>query len=103
VDTTTVEAIGGRRASGGVDVRHGCREDIGRGDDVRHKSLELHERRAAGACRQRSRGHRNYAVSVGGRPPTAGQLHRGGPVPGTIGRPGRPGGGRRANVAHARR
>jgi len=70
--TTVVEAIGGRRTSGGVDVRYGRREDIGRGDDGWHKSLELHERRAAGACRQRSRGHRIYAVSVSGRPPTTG-------------------------------
>jgi len=103
VVTAAVEAIGGCRASGGVGVRRGRREDISRGDDGRHKPLELHERRAADARRQRPRGHRVYAVSVGGRPPAAGQLHGGGPVPATAGRPGRPGGGRRAEVAHARR
>lgn len=73
--------VGGRDGSRDGVRRERC-EHIGRGDDGRHEPLELHERRAAGARRQRARGHRVHAVPVAGRSPAAGQLHGGGHVPG---------------------
>lgn len=94
---TFIAVFSGRRGSR-VGVRRGRCEHIGRGDDGRHKPLELHERRAAGARRQRARGHRVHAVPVAGRSPAAGQLHGGGHLPGIAGLRQQPIGGRPAKV-----
>jgi len=94
---TSVVVVGGRDGSSDGVRRERC-EHIGRGDDGRHEPLELHERRAAGARRQRARGHRVHAVSVAGRSPAAGQLHGGGHVPGNTDRRQPPVGGRPAKV-----